>query len=75
MQDDPILLTLREAAVRAGTTLRTIQRWTADRRLTTYDVRGRLHVRLDDLNRVEAATRAHGGRARKWRSSPNDVVC
>lgn len=59
-------LTVAEAATDAGTTQRTIRRWIADGRLTAKRVNGRVHVDLADLNRVEAATRRHGGKPRLW---------
>lgn len=63
--DDPILLTVPEAADHAGTTVRTIRRWIAAG-LPCWHRDGRTYVDLANLNQTEAATRRHGGKPRKW---------
>lgn len=62
----PLMLTVREAAEDAGVTTRTVRRWIASGRLPAETVGGRVYVDWAELNRVEAATRRHGGRLRLW---------
>lgn len=60
------LLTIVEAAEFAGTTPRTVRRWIDADRLPCVRRKHRIYVDVADLNRVEAATRRHGGRLRTW---------
>jgi len=47
-EHDTRWITRQDAAIRAGVALRTIDRWRAEGRLTTYKVRG-LYVRLSEV--------------------------